>query len=83
MARWPAPGRCKRRLAASIGARQAAAIQARLSAHVLQEAQAEGRRLLDLPLLWPRALAITEALVNPWLGRGVSGPRGLAGPGSG
>ena len=40
MARWPAPGRCKRRLAVSIGARQAAAIQARLSAHVLQEAQA-------------------------------------------
>ena len=40
MARWPAPGRCKRRLAVSSGARRAAAIQARLSAHVLQVAQA-------------------------------------------
>jgi len=39
MARWPAPGRCKRRLAVSIGPQRAAAIQARLSAHVLQVAR--------------------------------------------
>jgi len=36
MARWPAPGRCKRRLAASCGSSQrAAAIQARLTSHTL------------------------------------------------
>jgi len=39
MARWPAPGRCKRRLAASVGIQRAAAVQARLSAHVLQVAR--------------------------------------------
>ena len=40
MARWPAPGRCKRRLAATTGARRAAAIQSRLTAHSLQGARA-------------------------------------------
>lgn len=37
MARWPAPGRCKRRLAASCGSAQAAAaIQGRLTSHTLR-----------------------------------------------
>ena len=41
MARWPAPGRCKRRLAASCGSSQrAAAIQARLTSHTLLVAAA-------------------------------------------
>lgn len=36
MARWPAPGRCKRRLAASCGSSlRAATIQARLTSHTL------------------------------------------------
>jgi rSAM/selenodomain-associated transferase 1 len=35
MARWPAPGRCKRRLASSLGAAPAARIQARLARHTL------------------------------------------------
>ena len=35
MARWPAPGRCKRRLGVSIGATAAAAIQSRLTRHTL------------------------------------------------
>ncbi|MCP9847448.1 TIGR04282 family arsenosugar biosynthesis glycosyltransferase [Synechococcus sp. Lug-A] len=35
MARWPAPGRCKRRLGASIGAVSAARIQRLLTAHTL------------------------------------------------
>ena len=35
MARWPAPGRCKSRLALSVGAARAAAIQQRLQAHAL------------------------------------------------
>ncbi|MEB3302055.1 MAG: TIGR04282 family arsenosugar biosynthesis glycosyltransferase [Cyanobacteriota bacterium] len=46
MARWPAPGRCKRRLAASIGISRAAAVQARLLLHGLaaaQQAASEGR----------------------------------------
>ena len=41
---------------------------------LLLEAQAEGRRLLDLPRLWPRALEIAVALVGPWLARDVAGP---------
>ena len=41
MARWPAPGRCKRRLASSLGAAAAARIQARLTDHTL----AVGRQL--------------------------------------
>lgn len=39
MARWPAPGRCKRRLAASLGAEPAALIQGRLTAHTLAVAR--------------------------------------------
>lgn len=45
MARWPAPGRCKRRLAGSLGAVPAARIQARLTAHTLAVARGERRRL--------------------------------------
>ena len=33
LARWPAPGRCKRRLAAELGDRRAARVQARLTDH--------------------------------------------------
>ncbi len=41
MARWPAPGRCKRRLAISCGSSQrAATIQARLTSHTLRVAAA-------------------------------------------
>jgi rSAM/selenodomain-associated transferase 1 len=39
LARWPAPGRCKSRLAAGIGRRGAAAVQARLVLHVLAVAR--------------------------------------------
>ena len=39
MARWPAPGRCKRRLAQSLGAVAAARIQARLTDHTLATAR--------------------------------------------
>ena len=35
LARWPAPGRCKSRLAVELGSRRAAAVQARLTAHGL------------------------------------------------
>jgi rSAM/selenodomain-associated transferase 1 len=35
LARWPAPGRCKRRLAAELGDRGAARVQARLTDHAL------------------------------------------------
>lgn len=38
LARWPAPGRCKSRLAQAVGSTRAAAAQARLSSHVLQVA---------------------------------------------
>jgi len=44
MSRWPAPLRCKRRLARGLGAERAAAVQARLTAHCLRT----GRRALRL-----------------------------------
>ena len=40
MARWPASGRCKRRLAVDIGSEQAALIQQRLTAHTFAVAEA-------------------------------------------
>ena len=40
MARWPASGRCKRRLAVDIGTEQAAIIQQRLTAHTFAVAEA-------------------------------------------
>ena len=62
MARWPAPGRCKRRLAASCGSSlRAAAIQGRLTSHTLlvaaAAAAARGVRLqLAVDGLAPAAL---------------------------
>jgi hypothetical protein len=61
MARWPAPGRCKSRLAAGIGRRRAAAVQRGLCLHTCAVAQQARRRLpFDLVLavqgLGPRAL---------------------------
>jgi rSAM/selenodomain-associated transferase 1 len=44
MSRWPAPLRCKRRLAVRLGAERAAAVQARLTAHCLRT----GRRAVRL-----------------------------------
>jgi rSAM/selenodomain-associated transferase 1 len=44
MSRWPAPLRCKRRLAAGLGAERAAAVQARLTSHCLRT----GRRAVRL-----------------------------------
>lgn len=40
MARWPVPGRCKRRLASGIGARPAALVQRRLTEHTLASCRA-------------------------------------------
>lgn len=61
MARWPAPGRCKRRLARSCGsAQRAAAIQARLTSHTLRVAAAaaagDGQLHLAVDGLGPGAL---------------------------
>ena len=60
MARWPAPGRCKSRLAAGIGRRRAALVQQRLIAHTLATARQTRRRLgcrvvLAVQGLGPRA----------------------------
>ena len=60
LARWPAPGRCKRRLAASCGSAAAAAVQAALTAHTLAVARHAARRCgarLELAIdgLGPRA----------------------------
>jgi rSAM/selenodomain-associated transferase 1 len=67
LGRWPAPGRCKRRLAAGIGARRAAAVQGQLLWHGLAAArqaahdgQAEGRAIevvLALSGVGPRAIS--------------------------
>jgi len=50
MARWPAPGRCKRRLARELGATRAAQIQARLTDHTLAAAR-EARQVQGLELV--------------------------------
>jgi len=60
LARWPAPGRCKRRLAASCGSSAAAAVQRALTAHTLAVARHAARRCgarLELVIdgLGPRA----------------------------
>ena len=62
LARWPAEGRCKRRLAADIGSvRRATAVQRRLTQHTLRTAaaaaEAHGAQLLlAVDGLGPRAL---------------------------
>ena len=62
LARWPAEGRCKRRLAADIGSvRRATAVQRRLTQHTLrtaaEAAEAHGAQLLlAVDGLGPRAL---------------------------
>ncbi|MFO8238431.1 MAG: TIGR04282 family arsenosugar biosynthesis glycosyltransferase [Prochlorococcaceae cyanobacterium] len=60
MARWPAPGRCKSRLAAGIGRGRAAAVQDRLGRHTCAVARRAQRRLgfelvLAVQGLGPRA----------------------------
>jgi rSAM/selenodomain-associated transferase 1 len=50
MARWPAPGRCKRRLAVQLGIERAAAVQSRLSAHTLRTAR-QARHFSPLELI--------------------------------
>jgi rSAM/selenodomain-associated transferase 1 len=45
LARWPAPGRCKSRLAAGLGAGRAAAIQRQLSDHTLAVARRARERI--------------------------------------
>ena len=60
LARWPAPGRCKLRLASSLGAAAAARVQARLTGHTLAVARQLARQLgIELVLaidgLAPRA----------------------------
>ena len=48
MARWPAPFRCKKRLATDIGAKNAALIQAQLNAHTLAVAmRLKGKGLVN------------------------------------
>lgn len=58
MVRWPAPGRCKSRLAAGIGAARAAAVQRRLTHHTLAvAAQAQGHR--------PFTMVVAAAGIGP------------------
>jgi rSAM/selenodomain-associated transferase 1 len=61
LARWPAAGRCKRRLAITAGTAAAARVQQRLTAHTLATArlaaeQAQADLLLAADGLGPRAL---------------------------
>ena len=84
MARWPAAGRCKRRLAITAGAAAAARVQQRLTAHTLATArlaaeQAQADLLLAADGLgpralgrWGRALAADAAVLQ---GRGSLGRR--------
>jgi rSAM/selenodomain-associated transferase 1 len=84
LARWPAAGRCKRRLAIIAGAAAAARVQQRLTAHTLATArlateQAQADLLLAADGLgpralgrWGRALAADAAVLQ---GRGSLGRR--------
>lgn len=84
MARWPAPGRCKRRLGASIGAVSAARIQRRLTAHTLGVARGLAAACGCCPLLavaglgaraaerWGRAAGIKVVVLQ---GQGSLGVR--------
>ena len=84
MARWPAPGRCKRRLAQELGAARAAQIQARLTVHTLAAARdARQRYGLELVLAveglgglaasrWGQALGADRTVLQ---GRGALGLR--------
>ena len=54
MVRWPAPGRCKSRLAAGIGAARAAAVQRRLTHHTLAVAAATTMVKGRWPWAWAR-----------------------------
>jgi len=84
MARWPAPGRCKRRLAQELGAARAAQIQARLTVHTLAAAR-DARQGYGLELVlaveglgslaasrWGQALGADRAVLQ---GRGALGLR--------
>lgn len=84
MARWPAPGRCKRRLSVGIGRDSAARVQAALAGHAVAVArQAAGQLDLDVVLAssgigarasdrWARQLGCDGALIQ---GRGGLGLR--------
>lgn len=61
MARWPAPGRCKRRLAQGLGAGAAARIQAHLTRHTLATALQLRQRLGIEPVLAVDGLAPAAA----------------------
>lgn len=88
MARWPAPGHCKRRLALGLGpaepglgAAAAARIQARLTAHALAEAGAASRVGLDVVLA---ASGLGAAAARRWghaLGSGRTVLQGSGGLG--
>ena len=84
MARWPAPGRCKRRLAQELGAARAAKIQARLTVHTLAAAR-DARQGYGLELVlaveglgglaasrWGQALGADRTVLQ---GRGALGLR--------
>ena len=84
MARWPAPGRCKRRLAQELGAARAAQIQARLTVHTLAAAR-DARQGYGLELVlaveglgslaasrWGKALGADRTVLQ---GRGALGLR--------
>jgi hypothetical protein len=77
MARWPAPGRCKRRLAeAGLGAERAAAIQRRLTLHTLASVREAARLAAGAlePVLAVGGLGPTAA--RRW-GRALGMPRTL------
>jgi rSAM/selenodomain-associated transferase 1 len=80
MTRWPAPGRCKRRLAAGCGALAAAQMQAALNQHTLTCARlGAGRAAAELWLaadgIGPRALRrwASSLGVNHWMPQGGGG----------
>ncbi len=83
LARWPVPGRCKRRLAAGVGNRRAALVQERLCRHALACGRALDRFAgsVWLPEIVLAADALGPGAARRWAQR-LGADRGLAqGPG--
>ena len=67
LARWPAPARCKRRLAVTLGPERAAAVQRRLLRHGLATAQEAAR--LARSQGQPLELVLAVGGLGPQIGR--------------
>ncbi len=81
LARWPVPGRCKRRLAVGIGSRRAAAVQRQLNGHTLANARAVGP--LSHGMITPELVLAADPLGSRAAARWATGLGAQRGVGQG